>query len=299
MSDHSFNPFIAKNYGINVAVLINSFIFWTRTNSAKGKNNHEDRFWCYGTPEYFAKFFPYFKPRLIRDIFKKCIELDLLIKGNFNKKGYDKTNWYALSDKILIELNLDRSCLSPAPSLIRRKASNGFDVKRPMDTTKNVQPIPATKPDTKKTTTTTTEIPSQDSKNSSEPVVVVVKSFDSQKDRLLTAFRSTPFVTEKILDENDFLSACEHSLKYRDKGISESQRLRGILKLVSQGAFEEPKGWIPNKVNIDVEERMRLQEQESIRRWSEEQKVKPILSGEKKKTSIPKLGSLLDAYKQQ
>src|ERR1700690_3809123 len=113
MSDHSFNPFIAKNHGIVESILINSFIFWTKTNSAKEKNFHDGRYWCFGTPEFFSKYHPYLTPRQIKYALSKLIKSGALLKGEYNKKRYDKTNWYSLSDKILIELNLDKSCLNP------------------------------------------------------------------------------------------------------------------------------------------------------------------------------------------
>lgn len=151
MSDHSFNPFLAEKYGINEAILINNFIFWTRTNAAKPKDKNnffDNRYWVFGTPEYFANYFPYFSANQIKYALKNMLKSDVLIKGNYNKKGYDKTNWYALSDNILSELNLDVTCLKPAPALIgqncpidRTKLSNASD--------KIVRPIPDTKPDTK------------------------------------------------------------------------------------------------------------------------------------------------------
>lgn len=143
-----------------------------------------------------------------------------------------------------------------------------------------------------KTTTTDT---------SSEPadrVVDVVVSSNPLKEKLQMSYRAKPFVTENIKNEDDFLSACDYSLKHRDKDITEQQRLRGILKLVSLGIFEEPKGWKSKKTNFDAEERMRLQEQASRRKWDEEQKIKQILFKEKKETSIPRLGCLLNAYLQ-
>lgn len=149
MSDHSFNIFIAEKYSINIAIFINNMIFWTRTNASDNRNFHDGRYWTYGTPEFYAKYFPYFKPRLIKDILARCIENGLLLKGNFNKNNYDQTSWYSLSDSALLELNLDRTCLRPQQNPIVRKTSNGSDVKRPMDRTDYVQPIPVTKPDTK------------------------------------------------------------------------------------------------------------------------------------------------------
>jgi len=148
MSNHSFNPILAKKYGIYEAIIISSFIYWTQTNAAKESNFHNDRYWCYGTPEYFTKFFIYLTPFQIRYSLKKLTDCGALLKGNFNKKGYDKTNWYSLSDAMLIELNLDRTCLKPATTLIEQICSidrtNFTDASN-----KFVQPIPVTKPVTK------------------------------------------------------------------------------------------------------------------------------------------------------
>jgi hypothetical protein len=154
MSDHHFNPFVAKKYGIIEAILINSFIFWTRTNAAKEENYHDERFWCYGTPQYFTKFFVYLTPRQIKYALKKLVDSNALLIGNFNKKGYDKTAWYSLSDNILLELNLNKSCLQPLQILIeqicpidRTNLSYGQD--------KIVLPIPDIKPDDKPIINTT------------------------------------------------------------------------------------------------------------------------------------------------
>jgi hypothetical protein len=148
MSDHSFNPFMAKKYGVNASILINNAIFWTRTNAANESNYHDGRYWFYGTPEYFSNFFIYLSPRQIQYALNKLITKGVLIKGNYNKKGYDQTNWYSLSDQVLLELNLDKTCLKPSAGLIEQNC--------PMDKTKLsdglnkiVRPIPDTKPDTK------------------------------------------------------------------------------------------------------------------------------------------------------
>jgi hypothetical protein len=149
MSNNTFNPIIAEKYGVYEAIIIEAFVFWTKTNAAKGSNFHEERYWCFGTPEYFRKFFTYLTQSQIKYSLKKLFSAGVLLKGNFNKKGYDKTNWYSLSDSILLELNLDKTCSKPAPGLIgqicpmdRTNLSNGSD--------KFVQPIPSTKPSTKK-----------------------------------------------------------------------------------------------------------------------------------------------------
>jgi len=149
MSDHTFNPFIAKKYGINEAIFLNTIIFWTRTNAAKNKNFHDDRYWTYGTPEFYANYFPYFKPRLIKDIIASCIKQNALIKGGFNEKKYDRTAWYSLSNNVLSELDLDVTCLKPKPSTIVRITYDPLDGLRTMDRTDYVPPIPDSKTDSK------------------------------------------------------------------------------------------------------------------------------------------------------
>lgn len=153
MSQHHFETFIAEKYGIEIAVLIDNFVFWTRTNAAANKNYHEGRYWSYGTPQFFKNYFTYFTERKIKTLLQKCVKNNILITGNFNKKGYDRTNWYALSDQILSELNLDKTCRKPASELIGQKTA--MDRTKYGDASdKNRRPIPDTKPDTKPDTNT-------------------------------------------------------------------------------------------------------------------------------------------------
>lgn len=91
-------------------------------------------------------------------------------------------------------------------------------------------------------TTTTSGNPAQ---NPSNRVVVVSPKIT---ETLLLAFRATPFETDKIKSEDDFLSACEYSIAHRNddkskKEVGELGRVRGIKKLVKLGEFHDPDGW--------------------------------------------------------
>lgn len=237
MSDHTFNPFIAEKYGINEAIFLNTIIFWTRTNAAKKKNFHEDRYWTYGTPEFYAAYFPYFKPRLIKDIIASCIKQNALIKGNFNKKRYDRTSWYSLSDNILFDLNLDIACLQPNARTIVRNSYNGLDVIRTMDRTDYVPPIPDTYTDTETQTNTTDE-------NLNSSSVVISTSTDKT---LLSAKLDSDTRTDQ-----QFLMACKFHLEIQGtKKYTNAQKINGLIKIIKKG-FETPigaKGQPPNPVN--------------------------------------------------
>lgn len=94
------------------------------------------------------------------------------------------------------------------------------------------------KEDNKDNTTTTEQPPkNSSSSNSSNPFSTYEQS------KLTEAYANNPVETENIQTLDNFLSAALHSLVNREQNISRQQRLRGIIKLVSQGSFEEPKGW--------------------------------------------------------
>ncbi len=111
--------------------------------------------------------------------------------------------------------------------------------------------------------------------NTTEPPqkpVVVVTPFQTQKilaidetQKLTEAFEKTPFESENIKCLDDFLSAALYSILNRDKDIGRGQRLRGILKLVSNGTFEEPKGWAKEHKKGFIKEVKEPTEDEFIR----------------------------------
>lgn len=162
MTKHLFDIDLAQKHGINEAIFLESMAFWTRTNAAKGSNFHQGRFWVYGTPEYFQRYFPYFTERQINYLLAKCVEKGLLIKDTFNDKKYDRTSWYSLSDSILIELNLGIDRLKPlSEAIIQNCQMDNTKLSDALD--KIVRPIPNTKTNTKTNTTTTPKSPSRKS----------------------------------------------------------------------------------------------------------------------------------------
>ncbi len=115
-----------------------------------------------------------------------------------------------------------------------------------------------------------------------ETVVVVL---NSQKitTQLLAAFTANPVETKNIKNETDFLYACEYSIIHRNDGnngepLDENERVRGIIKLVKLGTFEDPKGWLKQKpANKEaVASRQKAQEEASLRKWQEEEKIREV-----------------------
>jgi hypothetical protein len=98
---HSFNTEIATECGIEAAVILNNIIFWCEKNRANFENYFENRFWTYNTVKAWQQLFPYMLPKRVRNALETLRKDGYLLTGRFNKKGYDRTLWYAPTDKAL------------------------------------------------------------------------------------------------------------------------------------------------------------------------------------------------------
>ena len=102
---YSFDMENAIRYGDREAIMLANFEFWLAKNKAEGKNQREGRTWTFNTVDGFRKLFPCWTEKQIRRILNSLVEQGVLIKGNFNHKGYDRTSWYSLTDEASLLLN--------------------------------------------------------------------------------------------------------------------------------------------------------------------------------------------------
>lgn len=91
------------DYDLDTAIFLDTIAFWIKKNAAnkQPRNFQDGRYWTYNSATAYEKIFPGWKRETIRRIIRNCVKNDLLIVGNYNKKGYDRTNWYTLTDKAL------------------------------------------------------------------------------------------------------------------------------------------------------------------------------------------------------
>lgn len=92
---HFFDVEVANEYGVDQAILIAHFQFWINHNAANKTNYHEGKFWTYNSYRALALLFPYWSEKQVRRILNDLVDKQVLKVGNFNKKDFDKTNWYA------------------------------------------------------------------------------------------------------------------------------------------------------------------------------------------------------------
>lgn len=95
---HYFDVLVAKECGVNAAVIYENIKYWVTHNKKQGKNEREGRYWMYQTQKELSEQFEYLTVKQVRTALAKLVEAGFIIKGNFNRHGYDRTVWYSVAD---------------------------------------------------------------------------------------------------------------------------------------------------------------------------------------------------------
>lgn len=91
---NSFSRTIAEEHGEKAAVILQ----YLAHHVAKSKHVHGGKKWSFMTLDDVAAVFRYIKRSTIHDTFKSLKDNGVLQVGDYNKKGYDRTCWYAFAD---------------------------------------------------------------------------------------------------------------------------------------------------------------------------------------------------------
>ena len=96
---HVFDTDVAEKYGVNAAIILQNIAYWIKQNEANKTNFYDGNYWTFNSNRAYRELFPYMSKRQIETAFKKLIDDGVLITGNYNKMAYDRTLWYALTQK--------------------------------------------------------------------------------------------------------------------------------------------------------------------------------------------------------
>lgn len=95
----TFDVEVATKYGTNVSILLGNINYWIQKNKTNGKHFHDGRYWTYNTVAAFHDLMPFMSVNAINTALKRAEEEGLLVAGNYNKLPFDRTKWYALTEK--------------------------------------------------------------------------------------------------------------------------------------------------------------------------------------------------------
>ncbi|MCT6888807.1 MAG: conserved phage C-terminal domain-containing protein [Lactobacillus sp.] len=109
---------VAVAIGLKEAVVAQQLNYWLHSKAAKTVNG---RRWVYNTYENWQKdSFPFFTVATIRRLFEKLEKMGVVITGNYNKAGFDKTKWYSIDEKRLNDIIDRRSAQNEQTSCSKR-----------------------------------------------------------------------------------------------------------------------------------------------------------------------------------
>ena len=95
------NPALAKEIGLNESLILLQIEFWISISN----NERDGKRWTYqSVRDMQEKSFSFWSISTINRAVNKLIDEGYIIEGNFNKKKYDKTRWFALNFETLNEL---------------------------------------------------------------------------------------------------------------------------------------------------------------------------------------------------
>ncbi len=102
-----------KQFGIIQAAILGRIKWWCQYNKEKGiKNRFLDGFWWSGylsareLSEQIG-----LSPSTVDKNITKLLEIGILVKGNYNKKGFDRTRWFRINDEY-VSLNVVNKLVS-------------------------------------------------------------------------------------------------------------------------------------------------------------------------------------------
>lgn len=94
-----FSEIVAKDVGVEEAIMFSNIFFWVKLNERKESEYHfhDGKYWMFNSVLNFVEQYPFWTPAKVRRILKNLIEKKYIETGVFNKYGYDKTKWYTVT----------------------------------------------------------------------------------------------------------------------------------------------------------------------------------------------------------
>lgn len=102
---YRFHTEVAGEFGFPAAPLFYHIAYWVRENTSQKKNYRDGKYWVYESAKGLAEGkHSYLSEHQIRRALDKLVEGGMLIRGNYNRTGYDRTYWYTLTEKAWLML---------------------------------------------------------------------------------------------------------------------------------------------------------------------------------------------------
>ena len=98
-------PSLAVKIGLNEALFIQQLHYWVD----RSKNIIDGRQWVYNTMADWSKQFPFWSQKTLSRTISNLEKQKLVVSGNYNQKGYDRTKWYTIDYAALERIEKEQS----------------------------------------------------------------------------------------------------------------------------------------------------------------------------------------------
>jgi len=92
-----FDSEIAKDVGVEEAIMYANIEYWCGKNEVNNKHFHDGHYWTYNSKNAFVELFPFWTEKQIERILNNLKKKKYIKIGNYNKVKYDRTNWYTIT----------------------------------------------------------------------------------------------------------------------------------------------------------------------------------------------------------
>ena len=122
-------PKLATEIGLNEAIILQQMHYWIN----KSNHIHDNKRWIYNSYKEWEQHFPFWSNATIRRTISSLEKQELVLVGNYNKAGFDKTKWYSINYSKLegvskrVAQNEQRSCSKRANAVVQNEQTNTRD----------------------------------------------------------------------------------------------------------------------------------------------------------------------------
>lgn len=122
-------PKLATEIGLNEAIILQQMHYWIN----KSNHIHDNKRWIYNSYKEWEQHFPFWSNATIRRTISSLEKQELVLVGNYNKAGFDKTKWYSINYSKLegvskrVAQNEQTSCSKRANAVVQNEQTNTRD----------------------------------------------------------------------------------------------------------------------------------------------------------------------------
>ena len=93
---HACSVDLAKEIGLERAMMLHQFSYWVNINEANKRNFHDGKYWTYNSFNALQELFPYWSISTVKRLVASLLKDGYLLQAHHASNWSDRTNWYTV-----------------------------------------------------------------------------------------------------------------------------------------------------------------------------------------------------------